>query len=785
MIRLKSIGKQAYYAVVLAVVLPACSPSSNEEIKAYDQNMIVGRATPVLLQPDSTVINIEDYVLEYAQLDSIQTPNELESTIQDNILVLNGELSSQLGNLTFWINGQHYDVLLKKSAKRLHSFSFTGAVASVKIKGEFNAWNAESTILDQIENEFSTILLLDPGVYQYLFVVDGNEIRDPNNPDSVSNGMGGWNSVIKLPRPDKSILPWLTTKERSALTVTLSLSNPATEIFAYWENFRIKNYRIDDKNTVEIQIPAYAEAIERSFIRVWASNNKGVSNDVLIPLHYDKVLSNPSLITRADKEANILYFLMVDRFNNGDINNDQPVDDPDIHFKANYYGGDLKGVTKKIEDGYFESLGITTIWLSPVAQNPMGAYGKYPNPKTTFSGYHGYWPISSSKVDHRFGTDQELKELLDKAHAKGMNVILDYVANHVHEEHPLYQEHKDWTTPLYLPDGTMNTERWDDHRLTTWFDTFLPTLDLSRPEVVDPMTDSALYWLKAYDFDGFRHDATKHIPALFWRELTKKTKQQIIIPNQKKVFQIGETYGSRELINSYINTGMLDGQFDFNVYDDAVQTFANPETSFDRLANSINESISYYGYHNLMGNITGNQDRARFISYADGSVRFDDDAKLAGWTRQIDVQDTVAYQKLNMLTAFMMTIPGLPVVYYGDEIGSPGGNDPDNRRMMRFDDVNKFEKKSREITSKLIDIRKENLALIYGDFNILESNQEVMVIRRKYFDNEIITVFNKSSKIKTIEVSLNPKKDASPLFENKLVRNILHLPPNTFEFIKQ
>ena len=783
--RFKSIGKKIFITVMIIISFFACFwQEESDVILFYDHNVIVGRASPINLEPNSTIVNIEDYVLKFDQLDSISAPKELSVETQNHLLTLSGNLNNQLSNLSFWKDGQHYDVLLKQSNKKIYQLNYTNEAETVKVKGEFNAWNADNTVLVKEGNTFSSQLSLNPGVYQYLFVVDGQEVLDPNNPDSVSNGIGGWNSVINTPRPDQSKLPWLTTGGNSELDLTLNASNQVSKIYAYWENQMIEDYVISN-NEIKIQIPLSAKDIERSFIRVWAYNNEGVSNDVLIPLHYGKIITHTADLSRKDKEANILYFLLVDRFNNGNKENDRPIDDPEIHPKANYYGGDLKGVTKKIEDGYFESLGITTIWLSPIAQNPESAYGKYPNPETAFSGYHGYWPISSSKVDHRFGTGEELKELLDKAHARGMNVILDYVANHVHEEHPLYKEHKEWATPLYLPDGSMNTERWDDHRLTTWFDTFLPTLDLSRPEIVESMTDSALFWLQNYDFDGFRHDATKHIPLLFWRELTKKTKNQVIVPDGKPIFQIGETYGSRELINSYINTGMLDGQFDFNVYDDAVQTFANSETSFERLANSINESISYYGHHNLMGYITGNQDRARFISYADGSVRFDEDAKLAGWTRQIDVQDTIAYQKLNMLTAFMMAIPGLPVIYYGDEIGSPGGNDPDNRRMMRFEGISSYENRTREITTKLIKERRENLALIYGDFQITEYNQDVMIVKRQYFNDEITIVFNKSSESKNIMLPINANQKASTLFGHQLNNNTIGLPPYSFEFIKQ
>ena len=110
------------------------------------------------------------------------------------------------------------------------------------------------------------------------------------------------------------------------------------------------------------------------------------------------------------------------------------------------------------------------------------------------------------------------------ANKNGLKVVLDYVANHVHEQHSVYKEHPDWVTPLYLPDGTMNTEKWDEYRLTTWFDTFLPTLNLENQQIADFMIDSAIFWIDEYDFDGFRHDATKHIPLNFWRSLNKKVK---------------------------------------------------------------------------------------------------------------------------------------------------------------------------------------------------------------------------------------------------------------------
>ena len=315
-----------------------------------------------------------------------------------------------------------------------------------------------------------------------------------------------------------------------------------------------------------------------------------------------------------------MYFMMIDRFLNGDPSNDRPVEDPEVHPKANFYGGDIAGIDQKIEDGFFRSLGMNTLWLSPFTKNPEDAWGLWDKGGVTtkFSGYHGYWPISNVVPDGRFGRPEVIRDMLGSAHEQEMNVLLDYVANHVHQSHPIYQEHPDWATELYLPDGSLNTERWDEHRLTTWFDTFMPTLDLRRQEIVDPMTDSALVWVTHYAFDGFRHDATKHISERYWRTLTSKIKRAL---PERRIYQIGETYGSPDLIASYLGSGMLDAQFDFNVYDAAVSAFSGAEEvgpASGRLAEKLQQSLQFYGHHNLMGCISGNQDRIAFHQHCLG-----------------------------------------------------------------------------------------------------------------------------------------------------------------------
>lgn len=762
MMKLKLPGSLISLSLIFAT---GCEPREKLLLSFQDRELISGNASPILLEPDQSTVFLQDYVPDPTRIDSITGPSGLTFAKNGYELTLRGSLRQPLGNLALWSEGQAYSILLKRSKKQVVQLRYEGDAKEVKAKGDFNAWNANNTVFNKEGDTFTATLRLNPGVYQYLFVVDGKEMRDPLNPDSVENGIGGWNSSIRFPRPDRQILPVIETIGHRKNKISLSSTNRPAGVLAYWKNFFLgDDYLQVQGKDITLTIPTEAKNEQRSFIRVWAFNENGVSNDVLVPLEYNRVLTDASLVTRQDKESWILYFMMIDRFNNGYPENDEPVDDPEIHPKANYFGGDLAGVTEKIKDGYFSKLGINSIWLSPITQNPKGAYGKYPDPPTTFSGYHGYWPISSTTVDYRFGTKADLHTLVSTAHDHDMNVILDYVANHVHEEHPVYVNNKTWATDLYFPDGTLNTERWDEYRLTTWFDTFLPTLDLSRPEVVEPMTDSALFWLEEFNLDGFRHDATKHIPLLFWRTLTKKIKSRVSLPNKKIIYQIGETYGSRELIKSYIGSGMLDGQFDFNLYDDAVNVFARDEVPFARLTSSLKESLAYYGDHNLMGNISGNQDRARVISYADGSIRFDEDSKLAGWTREIEVQDSVAYQKLISLVAFNLSIPGIPVIYYGDEIGMPGGNDPDNRRQMRFGQLSEKEQETKSVISRMIHLRKESLPLIYGDTEIIEETERTLILKRSYFGEIVIVLFNKGKTDATLRLDKQALNGAKEVF---------------------
>ena len=523
--------------------------------------------------------------------------------------------------------------------------------------------------------------------------------------------------------------------------ITIEASQPVTEAVAMWQNNRIEDITVEG-NKITVEIPAVAKKFDRSMIRVYAASETGRFNDILLPLEKGVVVTDAEQIRRKDFHSQILYSLMIDRFCNGNTANDWKINSPEVLDKVDYQGGDIAGITSKINDGFFSDLGITTIWISPITQNPYDAWGQNYNPDTKFSGYHGYWPIYSTVVDKRFGSDEELRAMLSTAHGEEINVILDYVANHLHINSPVLQAHPDWTTELMLPDGRKNIGQWDgETRLTTWFDEHIPTLDLEREEVCDPMTDSALHWVRNFDFDGFRHDACKHIPLNYWRMLTHKMKSSM---PDRQLWQIGETYGDVELIGSYVKSGMIDSQFDFNLYHTSRDVIVDETRSMRDIVAVVEESEAAYGSHHTMGNITGNHDKPRFITLAGGDMPlgwYDD--KAPGWHREIEVGDMYkGHSGLQLLKALIATVPGVPCIYQGDEYGVPGANDPDNRDMMTFQCENDYQEKQLEATKALLHVRRSSMPLMYGDIRTLYVDDAVWVFLRHYMGEWTMVALN-------------------------------------------
>ncbi|MBR6168231.1 MAG: hypothetical protein IKQ50_07370 [Paludibacteraceae bacterium] len=534
------------------------------------------------------------------------------------------------------------------------------------------------------------------------------------------------------------------------------VANPSLEAYVQntlidhnlWQAQEDGTWTLDLK---ELKIKNY-ELKGRSFLRVYAEDESYLYNDLLLPMQDGVIITDAAQLNRHDQQTQVLYSLMIDRFYNGNTANDWKMNSPEVLDIVDYQGGDLAGITAKIAEGYFDRLGVNTLWISPITQNPWDAWGCYPftngnkydasKTYTKFSGYHGYWPIYATQLDSRFGTPDELRTLLDSAHAHGMNVVLDYVANHMHINSPTLQEHPDWHTDSILPDGRRNFELWDDARLTTWFDKHIPTLDLEREEVCEAMTDSALYWLENYELDGYRHDACKHIPEGYWRMLGQKIATRW--PG-RPIWMIGETYGSPQLIGSYIKSGMLNAQFDFNVYFTAREALCGL-TGMNAVLDNELTSLATYGAHHTMGNISGNHDQIRFASIAGGAIDIHSQGKEEGWTQEIGIGDAeIAYKRALLMEVLNITLPGVPCIYQGDEYGEVGGNDPDNRHMMRFDGLNNEETKMREKVAELIHMRRHSMPLLYGDFIPMESNEDVISYKRVYLGQSVTVTIDRNN----------------------------------------
>ncbi len=790
------IKKQWWLMLVVGGLLLSCNTRPPSIF--HEGSHIFGLASPIRLDGDSTLVFLTDYFLKDSidKIDSVSGVPELQFLLAADkasvVLIKQSQAVPFISEMLVWIGADSYSFFVERSQKQRHQFVFDPngqRFNTVGLRGDMTNW-AEMP-LSLIDGKWQALLHLNPGSYHYQLVVNGRSITDPNNPITIDNNAGGFNSVLSVPGFDRKLTPHLYTLSHSKFNINLGFNNQADQILAFWDNFRLPDKNIfRHGNHLQVLIPGDAIKKQRSYLRIRAYNQYGPANDLLIPLQNGHPVTDAALLTRQDKEQTILYFMMVDRFKNGNPGNDDPIIDPEVAPRANFFGGDLDGITQKIEDGYFANLGINTIWLSPVSQNPLEAYREFPSPHRKYTGYHGYWPTTLTTVDHRFGNEQAMRRLVETAHQNNISVMLDFVSNHVHKKNPLIVKNPHWATTLNLPDGRKNIRIWEDHRLTTWFDVFLPSLDFSNPEVISTMVDSAFFWIREYGLDGFRHDATKHIPQEFWRALIQKLKEEYMVPEGKRLFQIGETFGNRELIGSYLGSGLLDGQFDFNLYFDARSAFAIDQVPFSMLNFSIHQTFNQYGFINMMGNITGNHDMARFISLAGGGLSFAENHIEAGWAREVVVGDPVGYQKLASLTAFIMTIPGIPVIYYGDEIGMPGGGDPDSRRPMKFENLSEHEKSLKEKTTALTKLRSNNLAFIFGDFTTLLADDHAFAYARTYFGQNAIVVFNKSREPKTITLNLAPRLTMPALKANfgagfSLNANTLtiDLGPNSFEIL--
>ncbi|MBS0658335.1 MAG: hypothetical protein JSR82_08850 [Verrucomicrobia bacterium] len=456
----------------------------------------------------------------------------------------------------------------------------------------------------------------------------------------------------------------------------------------------------------------------------------------------------------------VMYFALTDRFANGSRENDAPTDDANVLPPANWQGGDWKGLTQKIEEGYFEKLGVNVLWLGPLNRNPAEAYREYPAPNRWYTGYHGYWPISPTEVDPHYGTAADLKALVAAAHRRGMKVLADLVLHHVHEQHPFWRDHRDWFGKLELPDGRKNLRLWDEHQYTTWFEPYLPSFNFDHPGATEAMIENSIWWLQEFDLDGFRLDAVKHIPTSFWWKFRAALRDRVELPKGRKLYLVGETFMDRAGISSFVGPNMLDGQFDFPLYDTIVDVFARESAGLDALERSLRASEATYGAGHLMSPLIGNHDKSRFMAYADGDLP---DPKIekeeeVGWAKPPRVDRPESFAKLALAQAFLMSIDGVLMLYYGDEYGETGAGDPDNRRRMRFGaELSAAEQSALERMQFYGQFRARHPALRRGTRRTLAAERNFLAFVRTEGNDRVLCLFHRGPEPATHELVVKPE----------------------------
>ncbi|MFJ3923861.1 pullulanase-type alpha-1,6-glucosidase [Streptomyces sp. NPDC090022] len=429
---------------------------------------------------------------------------------------------------------------------------------------------------------------------------------------------------------------------------------------------------------------------------------------------------------RHDLTREQFYFVLPDRFANGDPRNDRGgltgtrletgLDPADKGF---YQGGDLKGLTDRLD--YIKGLGTTAIWMAPIFKNqPVQGKGE-----DVSAGYHGYWITDFTQVDPHFGSNADLEKLIDKAHSKGMKVFFDVITNHtadvVDYEEKSYSylskgafpyltkdgvpfddaqyadgkkkfpatdrdsfprtpvvppAKKNLKVPAWLNDPQMYHNRGDSTfagESSGQGDFFgLDDLWTERPEVVSGMEKIYEKWVRDFKIDGFRIDTVKHVNTEFWTQWATALDAYAAKRGRPDFFMFGEVYSADTAVTSpYVTRGRLDATLDFPLQD-AIRAYASQGAGAARLAGVLGDDYRYTtDKANAYEQVTflGNHDMGRFGAF------LKQDRAGAGEQELLD-----RYRLANELMFFSR---GNPVVYYGDEQGFTGaGGDKDARQSL-------------------------------------------------------------------------------------------------------
>jgi alpha-amylase len=423
------------------------------------------------------------------------------------------------------------------------------------------------------------------------------------------------------------------------------------------------------------------------------------------------------VLPQRDWSDAVLYFVILDRFADGSGANNTNVD---RNNPGGFHGGDFVGLTAQLDE--IASLGATAIWITPIArqidycppsQAPTGV--TVPGGWFEHCAFHGYWADDYGSIDPRFGTEAELKALVEAAHARGIKVLLDVVYNHVGYDSQYLRTHPDWfrTKPVDCAVDELNCQVGG-----------LPDFRTELPEVQDYLLNAQLGLAQRTGLDGFRLDTVKHIDHAFWQRHRGETRGRL----GDDFFLLAEVWGgSATVLDDYFANDEMNAGFDF--------TFKGSCESF---VQGKGRTIAFASYLEKRHKVRQGYHLAHYLSSHDEPMSL---YNLGG--------DRDAFR---LCVALQMTSLGIPTIYYGEEVARSGSVWPLNRNDMPWGRRDVLPGKGverdeslRDYYRKLIEARRQNTALSRGAFKRLSSDGDLLVFERFDADagNAVVVAVNR------------------------------------------
>ncbi|MFZ0731090.1 MAG: alpha-amylase family glycosyl hydrolase [Candidatus Sulfotelmatobacter sp.] len=460
------------------------------------------------------------------------------------------------------------------------------------------------------------------------------------------------------------------------------------------------------------------------------------------------------LLARANGEGrfegvsrdDVIYLIMPDRFADGDASNDQPFASTGKYDRSNpmaYHGGDLRGIHQHLP--YLHDLGVTTLWLTPVWKN-------------TDSDYHGYHVVDFYALDQHMGSMREYQDLVADAHKLGMKVLIDFVANHTGPHHPWANDPPTPTwfhgspahhlEPAYSFSGLVDPHASPrEYRRTVegWFAGKLPDLNPDDPLLSRYLVQNAIWWTEIAQLDGFRIDTFPYSSRAFWSQWSKGV--GAVYP---RINSIGEVADADPTITSFFEGGRkeFDGidtglatVFDFPM-EQALREVVIGGAPMQKIIDVLQRD-DLYPHPEMLVTFIGNHDHPRFVSEPGSNTA-----------------------KLKAAFSLLLTFRGIPQIYSGDEIGMPGGPDPDNRRDIPGgfpgDERNAFIAAGRTVQQQdifahvqsLLALRRAHPALRTGKQWHIGWDDTYYAFLRELPEEKLFVVYNNASSSRDFKIPL-------------------------------